>query len=52
MIRVEQSHLETVVMDRILSAWFDEAALIPDLLPLGLGPIASWPPTVRRASIR
>ncbi len=41
-IRVEQSHLETVVMDRILSAWFDEAALIPGMLPTGLGPIAAW----------
>lgn len=42
-IRVEQSHLESVVLDRILAAWFDEAALIPDLLPAGLGPIAQWP---------
>ncbi|MGE4000862.1 MAG: phage portal protein [Planctomycetaceae bacterium] len=41
-IRVEQSHLETVVMDRILSAWFDEAVLLPGFLPEGLGPIASW----------
>lgn len=42
-IRVEQSHLERVVLDRILAAWFDEAAFVPDLLPTGLGPIASWP---------
>lgn len=42
-IRVEQSHLEAVVMDRILDAWLDEAALIPGLLPEGLGPLASWP---------
>ncbi len=42
-IRVEQSHLESVVLDRILAAWFDEAALIPGLLPAGLGPIAQWP---------
>ncbi len=36
-IRIEQAHLETVVLDRILTAWFDEAVLIPDLLPEGLG---------------
>lgn len=41
-IRVEQSHLERVVLDRILAAWFDEAAFVPDLLPTGLGPFASW----------
>lgn len=42
-IRVEQSHLECVVLDRILAAWFDEAVLLPDFLPAGLGPIAEWP---------
>lgn len=42
-IRVEQSHFECVVLDRILAAWFDEAVLLPDLLPAGLGPIANWP---------
>lgn len=42
-IRVEQSHLETAVLDRILAAWFDEAVLIPGLLPAGLGAIADWP---------
>jgi len=42
-IRVEQSHIERVVLDRILAAWFDEAALIPGLLPAGIGPIAYWP---------
>ncbi len=41
-IRVEQSHLEAVVMDRILAAWFDEAALVPGFLPEGLGPIGDW----------
>ena len=41
-IRVEQSHLEAVVMDRLLDAWFDEAALIPGLLPEGLGPYGTW----------
>jgi len=33
-IRVEQAHLETVVLDRILAAWLDEAVLIPGLLPV------------------
>jgi lambda family phage portal protein len=42
-IRVEQAHLESVVLDRILAAWFDEAAVVPDFLPAGLGLIADWP---------
>lgn len=42
-IRVEQSHVECVVLDRILAAWFDEAVLIPGLLPAGVGLIAQWP---------
>lgn len=42
-IRVEQSQLEAVVLDRILAAWFDEAALVPNLIPVGVGPIVSWP---------
>jgi lambda family phage portal protein len=42
-IRVEQVHLEAVVLDRILAAWFDEASLIPGLLPDGLGPFVTWP---------
>lgn len=41
-IRVEQSHLEAVVLDRILAAWLDEAVLLPGLLPAGLGPIGDW----------
>jgi lambda family phage portal protein len=42
-IRVEQAHLESVVLDRILAAWLDEAALIPGLLPAELGPFVDWP---------
>ena len=42
-VRVEQAHLEIVVLDRILAAWLDEAVLIPGLLPTGLGPMADWP---------
>ena len=42
-IRVDQSHLERVVLDRLLAAWLDEATLVPDLLPSGLGPFAQWP---------
>jgi lambda family phage portal protein len=41
-IRVEQSHLECVILDRALAAWLDEAALIPGLLPVDLGPFADW----------
>jgi capsid protein len=42
-IRVDQAHLECVVLDRVLAAWLDEAALIPSFLPAGLGPIGDWP---------
>ena len=42
-LRVEQAHVECVVLDRILSAWLDEAALIPGFLPAGVGPFADWP---------
>jgi lambda family phage portal protein len=41
-IRVEQAHLECVVLDRVLAAWLDEAALIPGLFPADIGPIADW----------
>jgi len=30
------------VLDRLLAAWLDEAALIPGLLPADLGPFADW----------
>ena len=42
-IRVDQSNLERIILDRILAAWLDEAALLPGLLPNGLGPFAQWP---------
>lgn len=32
-IRVEQAHLEAVVLDRILAAWLSEAALVEGYLP-------------------
>ena len=32
-IRVEQDHLEAVVLDRILAAWISEAVLVEGLLP-------------------
>lgn len=41
-IRVDQSHLECAVLDRLLAAWLDEAALIPGLLPADLGPFVDW----------
>jgi lambda family phage portal protein len=41
-IRVDQSHLECVVLDRILAAWLDEAVLIPGLIPSGLPPFTAW----------
>ncbi len=33
-IRVDQAHIEAVVLDRILRAWLHEAVLVSDLLPL------------------
>jgi lambda family phage portal protein len=42
-VRVDQSQAEVVILDRILAAWFDEASLIADLLPTGLGPFITWP---------
>ncbi len=41
-IRVDQSQVECVVLDRILAAWLDEAALIPGFLPANLGPFVDW----------
>ncbi len=41
-IRVEQAHIASTVLDRILMAWLDEAALIPDFLPDGLGQMSQW----------
>lgn len=41
-LRVEQAHIECVILDRILASWLDEAALIPGLLPADLGPFAEW----------
>jgi capsid protein len=37
-IRVEQSQIEDLILDRLLAAWFDEAALIPGYLPAVLDP--------------
>jgi lambda family phage portal protein len=37
-IRVEQAQIEDTILDRLLAAWFDEAALIPGFLPAGLDP--------------
>jgi lambda family phage portal protein len=42
-LRVEQAHLEAVVLDRVLAAWLDEAVLIPELWPEDLGPMPEWP---------
>ena len=40
-IRVEQSHLEAVILDRVLDAWMGEAVRAFDLLPLRL--VTHWP---------
>jgi lambda family phage portal protein len=41
-IRVEQSHVEAAVLDRILAAWLDEASLVMDL-PGGPDRLEGWP---------
>ncbi len=40
-IKVEQSHLESVALDHILTAWLDEAVLIDGFLPDTLGPLVN-----------
>ena len=42
-LRVEQAHLGQVVLDRILSAWLDEAALIEGYLPPALRTLDARP---------
>ena len=42
-IRVEQTHLAEKVLDRILSAWLDEALMIEGYLPEDLGVYYEWP---------
>lgn len=43
-IRVEQNHLQTAVLDRILRAWLHEAVLIEGLLPQSMRRIDSFVP--------
>jgi lambda family phage portal protein len=43
-IRVEQNHLQTAVLDRILRAWLHEAALIEGLLPQSMRHVDSFTP--------
>ncbi len=44
-IRVDQAHIETAVLDRILAAWLDEAVLVEGLLPANLRTLdAAIPP--------
>jgi len=40
-ITVTRSEMERTILDRLLRAWFDEAALIPEYLP-DAGPLESW----------
>jgi len=42
-IRVEQSHLEEVVLDRLLEAWMREAVRVPGLLPVAVRALADHP---------
>jgi lambda family phage portal protein len=41
-IGVDQNDCERIILDRIIAAWLDEAALIPGLIPQGLGMVAGW----------
>ncbi|MCZ2341686.1 MAG: phage portal protein [Bacteroidales bacterium] len=40
-IRVEQNHIEDLILDRLFAAWLAEAMFIPGLLPDGLGPFVA-----------
>jgi len=42
-IRVEQAHLEDVVLDRILDAWLREATRVPGLLPASARALLDYP---------
>jgi lambda family phage portal protein len=42
-IRVEQAHLEDVVLDRILDAWLREAVRVPGLLPASARALLDYP---------
>jgi len=44
-IAVERSEWEHCCLDRVLAAWFDEAALIPGLLPGNMGSMDELPHT-------
>lgn len=41
-IQIDREQYARRVLDRILYAWLNEAALIPGLIPDGLGPFADW----------
>lgn len=41
-IGIDQADCEAEVLDRLFFAWLDEAALIPGLIPAGLGPFYRW----------
>jgi lambda family phage portal protein len=41
-VRVEQSHCEAVVLNRIFMAWLQEAMFIPGLIPAGMPPFSEW----------
>lgn len=44
-LSVERSEIERIALRKILRAWLREAALIPNYLPVGHGPPATWPYT-------
>lgn len=41
-IGIDREQYARLVLDRILYAWLNEAALIPGLIPDGLGPFSEW----------
>ncbi len=41
-IEVDQDDCERTALAKIITAWLDEAALIPDLIPPGLPLVAEW----------
>ncbi len=41
-IRIDQTYIEGTALNHIFFEWLDEAALIPGLIPPGMGPFSDW----------
>jgi lambda family phage portal protein len=41
-VRVERARLESVILYRVFCMWYEEALMVPGLLPPNLPPVSSW----------